>query len=78
MKTKSDEEEGERERQRQSNGDNKGRMWRAVIEGVPSEGETKLHRIGRTLVGGVRFKVSMCVTGKGLKVQCVRFRNVWW
>lgn len=28
-------------------------MRRTVIEGVPSEGETKLHRISRTLAGGV-------------------------
>ncbi len=53
MKTKSDEEEGERQRQRRgesrSNRDNKGRMGRVIIEGVPSEGEAKLDRMSRTL-----------------------------
>lgn len=63
MKTKSDEEEGERERQRETEQTEITRegMGRAVIEGVPSEGETKLDGISRTLGVGAHKIEFMCV-----------------
>ena len=75
MKTKSDEEERERERQgrrereRQSNRDNKAGKGRAVTEGVPSEGETKLDGISRTLGAGVHKIGFLCAP------MCVRQRR---
>lgn len=63
MKTKSDEEERVRERQlqRQRSTDNRGRMQRAVLEGVPFEGDTKLDGISRSLGKSAQDGVSVCM-----------------